>query len=287
MWIVLRRSDSPINALQIRRSLPKSLNCDKKVINSILYDAENHMLITQSPPVMGGKSQKPLWELKSSEQKVDLKVLRLDVLEIILIVDGHTDGAFLSSLIAFELQPYVRFETFTPPMRELPGHDQTYWRTRLWANKFFTSYKTRRDTSKRSIWIVEDNTLSFDVWSGNRDYPGSLGKSLIAAGGIELLLQQLKGQKNRKAVWKSAVSVAVMEPGATSRSYESFVSQLRGSIAYHKVGKGNGYSSIFVPPCLKGSAVVADQMGRGWFETRHPSAACMNEANAHLRELCL
>ena len=92
---------------------------------------------------------------------------------------------------------------------------------------------------KKAI-IVEDSGLFIDSLNG---FPGTNSKWVHRKIGIKGLLKLLKGVKNRKCYYKSAIGYC--EPG---KEPVSFLGVEEGKVAFREKGKyGWGHDPIFIP----------------------------------------
>ena len=88
--------------------------------------------------------------------------------------------------------------------------------------------------------VVEDSGFFIDALNG---FPGIVSAYVHKRIGLEGILKLMKGVKNRKCEYKSAV--AYCEPG---RSAVSFLGTEKGEIAFKPRGKnGFGHDPIFIP----------------------------------------
>ncbi|MBU3964852.1 RdgB/HAM1 family non-canonical purine NTP pyrophosphatase [Patescibacteria group bacterium] len=87
--------------------------------------------------------------------------------------------------------------------------------------------------------LVEDTGLEFTAWKG---LPGAFIKWFIQSVGNEGILKMLEGEKNRKAITKTAVGFY------DGKDCHVFVGEVRGIIPNEIRGKGGfGWDPIFIP----------------------------------------
>jgi len=87
--------------------------------------------------------------------------------------------------------------------------------------------------------IVEDSGMHVDALNG---FPGTMTKPVYSLIGNEGILKLMKGIKNRKAKYKSAV--AICKPG---KKAICFLGEEEGTIAQSIRGNGWGQDPIFIP----------------------------------------
>jgi XTP/dITP diphosphohydrolase len=91
--------------------------------------------------------------------------------------------------------------------------------------------------------IVDDGGVYFEAWNG---FPGPLVKYIDEAGGVDLILKMLKGERNRNILLRSAVGYH------DGKRVHAFVGEIKAKIA--KIPRGsNGWSwdCIFIPEPYK------------------------------------
>lgn len=87
--------------------------------------------------------------------------------------------------------------------------------------------------------MIDDVSFEVDVWNG---FPGPLIKWILKAGGPELLLKMLGGEKNRSATAALAIG---FHDGKTPHI---FIGKAKGNIAHSVRGRnGFGWDKVFIP----------------------------------------
>lgn len=87
--------------------------------------------------------------------------------------------------------------------------------------------------------IIDDVSMHIEVWNG---FPGPFTKFIHEAGGSELLLRMLKGEKNRNAVVTATIGYH------DGKQIHIFQGSVKGKIAKKSLGSnGFGWDSVFIP----------------------------------------